>query len=272
MEFVDFGTGERRGSISLLFHGWKRGETVAFLSPHDDDAALGAGYLIRAVQKAGGVPVVLIFCKGDAGYTEAKAKRTIVARRRREAYAAYDALGVPPENVVRFDRPDLSLVGHVDRISPAGRKGVVEKLIGGLRARKARRIVFTSPHYENWDHTAVHMLGMYATPQAGDPLLADLGPPSPVETLLVYSVWGDFPPRPGGGLRADLGILARDRDEKAVREALAHFASQTDIMANTVAARRDARRGPEGWLELYARAAMREPVDYFAYFRELGKS
>lgn len=272
MEFVDFGTGERRGDLSLLFPGWTKGESVAFLSPHDDDAALGAGYLLRAVVKAGGVPVVIVFCKGDAGYSKASEKRTIVARRRREAYAAYDALGVPPEDVVRFDRPDLSLVGHVNRISPAGRKGVVEKLIGVLRARKARRVVFTSPHYENWDHTAVHMLGMYAAPQAGDPILADLGPPSPVETLLVYSVWGDFAPRPGGGLRADLGILAGDRDEKAVRGALALFTSQAGIMANTVAARRDARRGPEGWLELYARASVREPVDYFAYFRELGKS
>jgi LmbE family N-acetylglucosaminyl deacetylase len=272
MEFVDFGTGERRGSISLLFPGWTKGESVAFLSPHDDDAVLGAGYLLRAVRRAGGVPVVVVFCKGDAGYSKASEKRTIVARRRREAYAAYEALGVPPEDVVRFDRPDLSLVGHVNRISPAGRKGVVDGLIGVLRARKVRRVVFTSPHYENWDHTAVHMLGTYVAPQAGDPILADLGPPSPVETLLVYSVWGDFAPRPGGGLRADLGILAGDRDEKAVSEALALFASQAGIMANTVAARRDARRGPEGWLELYARASVREPVDYFAYFRELGKS
>jgi len=272
MEFVDFGTGARGRDIGILFPGWRKGEAVAFLSPHDDDAALGAGYLLRAVKKAGGKPVVLIFCKGDAGYSKAAEKKTIVARRRREAYDAYDALGVPPEDIIRFDRPDLSLMGHVNHISPAGRKGVIDKFIGVLRAREVSRVVFANQNYENWDHTAVYMLGTYAAPQAGDPILADLGPPSPVVSLVVYSVWGEFAPKPCGGLGADLGLLAGDRDEQAVRKALAAFASQAAIMANTVAARREARRGPEGWLELYARASVREPVNYMAYFRELAKS
>jgi len=272
MEFVDFGTGARGGDIGLLFPGWKRGEAVAFFSPHDDDAALGAGYLLRAVKKAGGRPLVLVFCKGDAGYSKAEEKRTIVARRRREAVAAYGLLGVPPEDIHFFGRPDLSLMGHVDRITPDGRKGVVDELLCVLRARRAGRVVFTSPHYENWDHTAVHYLGMYVAPQAGDPILADLGTPSPVLSMLIYSVWGDLAPKAGGGLGADLGILAVDRDEQAVRKALAAFASQATILENTVAARRDARRGPDGWLEIYGRAAVREPVDYLAYFRELGRS
>jgi len=272
MEFVDFGTGARGGDIGILFPGWKKGEAVAFLSPHDDDAALGAGYLLRSVKLAGGRPLVLVFCKGDAGYSKAEEKRSIVARRRREAVEAYGLLGVPPEDIHFFGRPDLSLMGHVDRIMPDGRKGIVDELLCVLRARRAGRIVFTSPRYENWDHTAVYMLGMYAAPQAGDPILADLGPASPVVSMLVYSVWGDLAPKADGGLGADLGVLAGEPDEQAVREALGAFASQADIMANTVAARRDARRGPEGWLELYARASVREPVNYLAYFRELTKS
>ena len=180
MEFIDLGTGARGGDIGILFPGWKKGEAVAFLSPHDDDAALGAGYLLRAVKKAGGRPVIIVFCKGDAGYSKAKDKRTIVARRRREAVAAYELLGVPAEDLIFFDRPDLSLMGHVNRVSPAGRKGVVEDLIRVLRARRTGRVVFTSSNYENWDHTAVHLLGMYAAPQAGDPILADLGAPSSI--------------------------------------------------------------------------------------------
>jgi hypothetical protein len=163
-------------------------------------------------------------------------------------------------------------MAHIDRIMPDGRPGVVDELIRVLRTRQAGRVVFTSPHFENWDHTAVHHLGMYAASQAGDPILADLGAPSPVVSLLVYSVWGDLAPVEGRTLRADLGILADDRDEKAARKALAAFGSQAAIMENTVAARRDARRGPDGWLELYGRAAVREPVNYLAYVRELNKS
>ena len=272
MEFVDFGTGARGGDIGLLFPGWKKGEAVAFLSPHDDDAALGAGYLLRAGKRAGGRPLVCVFCKGDAGYSKTEEKRTIVTRRRREAVAAYGLLGVPPEDIHFFGRPDLSLMGQIDRIMADGRKGVVDELLCVLRTRRAGRVVFTSPSYENWDHTAVHHLGMYVAPQAGDPILADLGAPSPVVSMLVYSVWGDLAPKAGGGLGADLGIVAGDRDEQAVRKALAAFASQAAIMENTGAARRDARRGPDGWLEIYGRAIVRKPVNYLAYFRELGKS
>jgi LmbE family N-acetylglucosaminyl deacetylase len=272
MEFVDLGTGERGRGLGILFPGWKRGETVAFLSPHDDDVVLGAGYLVQAVKKHGGTPVVLVFCRGDAGYSRAKDKRAVVGRRRRETRAAYEALGVPPEDIVRFDLPDLSLMARVDRVRPGGGKGVVEDLIRVLRSRRAGRVVFSSAHYENWDHTAVHCLGMYAAPQAGDPILADLGTPWPVLTGLVYSVWGDFAPRPGRALSADLGVLAGDKAERAVRGALAAFGSQAAIMANTAAAGRDARRGPDGWLELYQRADVRRPVNYGAYFRELNRS
>ncbi len=272
MEFVDFGTGEREPGLKLFFPGWKKGETVAFLSPHDDDAALGAGYLVRAVKKHGGTPVILIFCRGDAGYSKAGDKKTIVATRRREAVASYGLLGVPPEDIFFFGLPDLSLMGRVDRIMPGGGKGAVDALIRVLRSRRAGRVVFSSPHHENWDHTAVHHLGMYAAPQAGDPILADLGPPSPVQSCLIYSVWADFEPGPGGGLPADLGILAGPGEERLVRKALAAFASQAAIMDNTAAARREARRGPEGWLELYKRADVRLPVNYPRYFRELTRS
>lgn len=272
MEFVDFGTGRRGGDIGILFPDWRTGEAVAFLSPHDDDAALGAGFLIRAVGKAGGVPVILIFCQGDAGYSTPGEKATIVARRRREALAAYAKLGVPPEDIVFFGRPDLSLMGHVDRVMADGREGVVDGLIAALRARRAARVVFSSPHFENWDHTAVHRLGMYAAPQAGDPILADLGPPSPVASLLVYAVWGDLPPKPGGGLRADLGVLAGAEDERDLRGALAAFDSQAAIMANTAAANRSMRCGPDSWLEVYQRVSVREPVDYQTYVRALDRS
>lgn len=272
MELIDFGTGARGQDIDLFFPGWKKGETVAFLSPHDDDVVLGAGYLVRAVKKHGGVPVVLVFCRGDAGYSKTEDKKAIVGRRRREAVAAYGVLGIPQEDIHFFGLPDLSLMGHVDRIAPGGGKGVVDGLIRILRSRRAGRVVFASPHYENWDHTAVHRLGMYAAPQAGDPILADLGAPSPVHSRLVYSVWGDFAPEGRKGLPADLGILASDREERIVRKALTSFVSQAAIMENTVAGRREARRGPDGYLELYQRAAVRRPIDYWPYFRELSRS
>ena len=272
MEFVDFRTGEKSASIKTLFPGWKKGESVAFLSPHDDDVALGAGYLVQAVLESGGRPHILVFCRGDAGYSTPAGKRTIVRTRKREARAACVTLGVNPADIHFFGLPDLSLMTYVNRKVP-GLAGVLDRFLRLLRTHRAGRVVFSSPNYENWDHTAVFNLGMYAVPQAGDPILADLGHPSPVRSFLVYSVWGDFAPtgKANGPLRADAGILAGDEEEELVRKSLRAFASQKKVMENTVARHRDRRKGPGGHIELYQRARVREPIDYGPYFERLKK-
>jgi len=272
MKFVDFRTGDKSASIRMLFPGWKRGESVAFLSPHDDDVVLGAGILVRAVLAAGGQPHILIFCKGDAGYSTPAARRTIVRTRRREALAAYATLGVDPADIHFFGLPDLSLMAYVNRKVPA-RAGVLDRFLRLLRRHRAGRVVFSSPHFENWDHTAVYYVGMYASPQAGDPILADLGDPSPVSSFLVYSVWGDFAPPAEGNdaLRADVGILAGRKDSEIVRKALQAFGSQSKVLENTAAMPGDRPTGPGGRLELYQRARVREPIDYGPYFERLRK-
>jgi len=94
MEFIDFSALKRSRRIDLIFPDWKKGENVTFYSPHDDDAVLGAGYLIQAVSENGGRPFIIVFCRGDAGYSTAKAKATIVATRKEEAIRAYGELGV----------------------------------------------------------------------------------------------------------------------------------------------------------------------------------
>ena len=271
MDFVDFRSAARTKDIAVLFPGWKAGERVAFFSPHDDDVALGAGYLVLAVQAAGGAADVVIFSRGNAGYSTAKEKTTIVGKRRAEAVAAYGLLGVPAENVHPFGLPDLSLMTYVNRQVP-GAEGVLDKMIRLLRGRRVSRVVLPNPNLENWDHTAVYNLGVYGAPQAGDPILADLGEPSPISTFLVYAVWSDFESKgQEGELRADAGILATAEEENRVRKALAAFASQARVMAATVAHERDKRRFEGRFLEVYRRVELRRPVDYLPYFELLKK-
>ena len=266
MDFVDFRASAQAKDIGVLFPNWEEEERVAFFSPHDDDVALGAGYLVLAVLAAGGAADVYIFCRGDAGYSAVEEKKTIVARRRAEAIAAYGLLGVPAKNIHFFDLPDLSLMTYVNRQVP-GAEGALDKMLRLLRGRRVSRVVLPNPNLENWDHTAVYNLGVYGAPQAGDPILADLGEPSPIQTFLVYSVWGDF--EPAGlepGVRADAGILATRGEEDRVKKALAAFASQARVMAATVAHERDRRRLQDHYLELYRRVELRRPVDYRPYF------
>ena len=271
MDFVDFRASARGKDIGVLFPGWTAGERVAFFSPHDDDVALGAGYLVLAVLAAGGIAEVIIFCRGDAGYSTVEEKETIVATRRAEALAAYNLLGIPSDNIHFFGLPDLSLMTYVNRQVP-GAEGLLDKMLRLLRGRRISRVVLPNPNLENWDHTAVYNLGVYGAPQAGDPILADLGEPSPIQTFLVYSVWGDF--EPAGlepGVRADAGIIATRDEEDGVKKALAAFVSQARVMAATVAHERDRRRLKDHYLELYRRVELRGPVDYLPYFELIDK-
>jgi LmbE family N-acetylglucosaminyl deacetylase len=270
MEFVDFLKLRRHAQISLLFPGWKKGECVAFFSPHDDDAVLGAGYLILATVRSGGVPTVVVFCRGDAGYSTPAERKGIVERRKKEAVRAYGTLGVRKENLHFFNVPDFSLLSHLDRRPPGG-KGVFDKIISILRQGRISRVVFSSGYLEHWDHTRVFEAGVYTSSQAQDPILVDLGRPHPMKTYLTYSVWGDFEPAPAGqATRADLGILASEEDERLVIGAIKEFSSQARIIQHIVG-HRQKRKSKGGYLELYKNIKLRQPIDYSPYFDLLKK-
>jgi LmbE family N-acetylglucosaminyl deacetylase len=269
MEFIDFLKRTRTGKLDAIFPAWRKNEGVAFYAPHDDDVALGAGYLLQAVIRNGGRPIVVVFCLGDAGYSTPKAKKTIVSVRRRQAGRAYARLGVPEEKIFFLGALDFTLMSTVSR-GQGSRPDLFDGLVALLRRERISRIVTASPRLENWDHTAAFYHAVYTSAQSGDPVLADLGPLSPIRTILAYSVWADFEPAADrGDLRADKGILASAADEKDVREALGAFKSQAAIMDRTVAIHRQKRRAERGYLELFQTVEIRRPIDYSGYMSRL---
>jgi LmbE family N-acetylglucosaminyl deacetylase len=271
MEFIDFNTCRRSEKIDLLFPAWKKNEKVAFLSPHDDDVVLGAGYLVTAVSENGGIPLIFIFCRGDAGYSETADKNTIVKKRKEETINAYKKLGIREENLFYSEIPDFSLPLYVNRTLPRG-KGLFEEQIRLFRKEQVSRVVFSSGFYEHWDHTAVFDMGIYTSPQAGDPILADLGPPFAPKSYYVYSVWGDFEPEitMGDIIRADKGILAGKELENTVRESIQAFSSQKKIFQSIVDFR-EKRKSEAGYLELYKTIHVRKQINFKPYFDLLEK-
>jgi LmbE family N-acetylglucosaminyl deacetylase len=235
MEFVDFRLLRKSKNIDILFPEWKEGETVAFLSPHDDDVLLGAGYLLKATVENNGNPLLLIFCSGDAGYSIPEEKDIITQRRKQEAMQAYGMLGVKEESIHYFDIPDFSLMPLVNR-NLQQEKGLFEEQVKIFREQKVSRVVFSSGFFEHWDHTAVYNMGIYTSPQAGDPILADIGEPFGAISHYIYSVWGDFEPiQPGDtGIRADKGTLADEKTEEEIRSSIRCFESQKKIFKNIV--------------------------------------
>lgn len=266
----------RHETISALFPGWAGSdEMVVVLAPHDDDAVLGPGYLIRAVLANGGRMAVVIFNDGRAGYSDPAMKDEIVALRTRETRAALEHVGVPRDRVFRLNFPDFSGLGRLGWVLPGGDEGTFPRLVKHLRQLRATRLVFANGHREHIDHTAVALAAQFDGPQVGDPVVVDWGAPSRIRTFLAYSVWGKFSPRDAlvrgrdPAVRANWAISAPAPVERHVLEAVRLWASQGVIIEDIVANRRNRRLarsgGVERFVELYLKLDPRPRLDYAPY-------
>ncbi len=269
--YYDLRAGTRSRDISLLFPSWQPGdERVAILSPHDDDAALGAGYLALAAQEAGGEVWVLICCDGSAGYSHPDEKETIVATRRQETRAAYELLGIPSERVVRYEFPDYNLLSRVGREVPGGGEGTLGQNLRAMRRIGVTRLLVPNGYREHIDHTAAHLIGAFDGPQVGDPVLADWGRAAPVRGTMVYSVWSDFSPEDAlvagasSRLRANRALVAPPEMEERIAASLRAFRSQAQIIEGLLVARRG-RFFEGGVMELYQAFDPRPSLDYAPY-------
>jgi len=121
IEFVRLVGNERRVGSTLagVSRHWQSDkEYFLLVSPHDDDAALGAGLLIQLAKREN-VPVhILIVTDGGMGYCSAKEKDTIAEIRHKETLECYQSLGVPTENILWLGFPDCRVSNYRGR-SPA---------------------------------------------------------------------------------------------------------------------------------------------------------
>ena len=112
VEFVRLVGEERRAgdTLSSVSRHWQGDrERFLFISPHDDDVALGAGLFIQLAQREN-IPVyILIFNDGSMGYCTKEQKDKISEIRQKETYDCYKLLGVPEENIIWLAFPDCRL-------------------------------------------------------------------------------------------------------------------------------------------------------------------
>lgn len=273
--FYDLRAGLGSRDIDIIFPGWLPGnERVLAVSPHDDDALLGAGYALVAAQENGGVAHVAICCDGSAGYSRIQDRDTIVERRRRESMAAYGAMGIPAERVHYLGFPDFSLIGHLGRKLATGQLGTLQPFITLLRRIGVTRLLIPNGYREHLDHTAAYDLGRYDGPQAGDAVGADWGKPSVIRSTLQYAVWADLSPEDAlvhgapTEIRANRALVAPYALEHQIAEALAAWESQQQIIAGLLEQRRERDCGM-GLMELYVALDPRPKLDYAPYVRLL---
>ena len=255
---------------SLILENWGANEHIVVFSPHDDDAVLGCGYLIRHFTSKK-IPVsIVIFCEGDAGYSAPEEKDSIVSRRKEETAACFEKLGVQKENIHYLGVPDFSLFSYSTRYTLDGKKGTFDPLVSLLRKIRATRIFAPNGYLEHQDHEAVYNCGIYDAVQSSDPILADLGEPIQLKSVTVYAVWADFSPIDAmvngrnTQIRANCGILSDASAEEAVIGAIRCYRSQLAIIDNLIAQRQSRKMG-RGWAELYQKMQYRPSLLYSRY-------
>ena len=84
--YYNTNTKEVNNDINTIFPDFGKNEVLAVMSPHDDDAVIGAGYAMLAAKEAGAEVYVVIFCRGDAGYSTIEEKSTIEEVRKKRDF------------------------------------------------------------------------------------------------------------------------------------------------------------------------------------------
>ena len=278
--YINLRTRASSGDIGLLFPDWERGgERLAVFGPHDDDPLLGAGYAMAAALDSGAEVFVVIFCKGDCGYSSPEQKDSIVGVRRTENERALARFGVKKENIFRFEYPDFSLCQFVGKTLQSGEDGgALLGVIDFIRNNGITRAMIPNGYREHVDHTAAYNITAFDIIQAGDAVVADRGAVQLVKSFLQYSVWADFSQEDALlsgekdiSIRANRAIVCPEAVEERVRAAVGEYVSQKGIITDLLLSREE-RRVPDSnkYMELYIELDPRPKLDFAPYARLIG--
>lgn len=201
------------------------GGHLVIISPHDDDAALGAGGLIKARACLKKKTTVLILTDGSLGYSSPGEKGTIVGTRQKEARKCYGALGAA---VIFLGFPDMGLHPYRCWETPDAKGGAYQAVIRHLRGLGATALLIPNPTDRNPDHRAAYDIGQVAAFQAQSPVAAELGAPIGLKAVFCYAVW-DRLPEESHVHRLTVGQL------DAKKDALAAYVSQAENIKSLVA-------------------------------------
>ncbi len=182
-----------------------RAESVLVLAPHYDDEVLGCGGLIARLAAGGAAVRVLFLSDSGADAPEGEARDDYGARRRREAKAAAEVLGVAGRD--HLGLPDGALDQHLEAMAAGIRRALV--------SQRPELLLVPSPLEASGDHRAAFraLHDLLGGVRRGDPLWPV------VEELQVFAYEVNHPLRPD--LLVDVGDQV-----PAIERAMACYASQ----------------------------------------------
>jgi N-acetylglucosamine malate deacetylase 1 len=149
-------------------------DQIMIWGAHPDDEILMAG-TIAAHADAGAEVVVVTISRGDAGYCREEWAEDIAQRRREEAAACDEILGITER--VMLGWPDQG-VRHDWKLT--------RLLIEQIRTHRPQALFTLGPDDRNRDHSAVAEMTDEIVWQAGENILADHGEPYTVPLVFIY--------------------------------------------------------------------------------------
>ena len=208
-------------------------ERWLFVSPHDDDACMGAGLWLQAALGAGVEAYLLVVTDGRMGYCRLDEIETIIETRRMETYDSCAILGLDQKFIRYIDYPDGGLSTLQGRQAKRERPeiedihgyvGLQNAMTYYLRTIKPQRVILPTPTDLHPDHRITHSEMMISLFHASGEIWPELGPPTEL-TPKVYemAVYCEFAGPPNLELCADQAAF----DQKLA--SIAAFQSQAQI-------------------------------------------
>lgn len=218
------------------------GQVWLFVSPHDDDLAIGAGLLMQAAVRNGVDVQCLIVTDGCLGYCCEEQKAGIVEIRRHETIRSFEMLGIPEKKVTFLDFPDGGLtkfigrrVAEVGEPTIAGHTGLQNSFTHYLRELRPVHVFVPTKTDLHPDHQITHNELMISLFHASGRIWPELGDPLPVPQVHELAIYCDFPTEP------QLEIVADQTAFETKLASIAAYESQLQI-AELVESQR--RSGP----------------------------
>jgi len=270
IEFARLVGNERRvgPTLATVSRHWQ-GDKECFLmiSPHDDDAVLGAGLLIQLAKREN-VPVhILIVTDGSMGYCIAEEKDTIAQIRRKESFECYQSLDVPKENIIWLGFPDCRLSTYRGRSPASPNDPVAISSFVGLQnsftyyLRKISPTQCFLPTHNDLhpDHRIIHEEFLISLFHAAGNIWPEMGKPlNRVPYVHTFAVYCDFATPPTLRMHTPLAYL-----EKKLK-AIAAFRSQKQIYSLIENVR---HCGPEEYIQAID-FKLYHPASYHDMFEE----
>lgn len=236
-ELIRLVSNQRRVGKSLqeVSQHWRgKKEHFLFISPHDDDAALGSGLLMQLAIKEGVKVHVIVVTNGSMGYCTLKEKDTISEIRKEETIKCYTMLGVPRENIIWLNFPDCNLSAyqgrrpmaphHVSETAIAGFTGLQNAFTYHLRKLNPTQCFVPTFNDLHPDHKYTYQEFMISVFHAGGEIWPELGKPmKEIPYISEMAVYCDFPTKP------QLRLMAPERVFEKKLKSILVFKSQRQI-------------------------------------------